>query len=72
MGNQMSGRRIVTGAVALLSAAAVAVGCSSQPSEEEQAGTVRFAVTDLQGLEELQREYGAFETVFEETSGLDV
>lgn len=72
MGNQMSGRRIVTGAVALLSAAAVAVGCSSQPTEEEQAGTVRLAVTDLQGLEELQREYGAFETVFEETSGLDV
>ncbi len=68
----MSGHRIVTGAIALLSAATLAVGCSSQPSEEEQAGTIRLAVTDLQGMEELQREYGAFETTFEERSGLDV
>ncbi|MGE2835299.1 phosphate/phosphite/phosphonate ABC transporter substrate-binding protein [Mycobacterium sp. SMC-4] len=68
----MSGRKVVTGAVVLLSAAALAVGCSSQPSEEEQAGTIRLAVTDLQGLEELQREYGAFQAVFEEKSGVEV
>ncbi|WP_197373848.1 phosphate/phosphite/phosphonate ABC transporter substrate-binding protein [Mycolicibacterium baixiangningiae] len=68
----MYGRKAVTGAAALLSAAIVAVGCSSQPSEEEQAGTIRLAVTDVQGMEELQREYGAFQAVFEEKSGLDV
>lgn len=72
MGTPMSGRRIVTGAAALLFAAALAAGCSSQPSEEERAGTIRLAVTDLQGLEELQREYGAFQTTFEQYSGLDV
>jgi phosphonate transport system substrate-binding protein len=72
MGNPMSGRKFVAGAVTVLSAAAVVVGCGGQPSDQEQAGTVRLAVTDLQGLEELQREYGAFETVFEEQSGLDV
>jgi phosphonate transport system substrate-binding protein len=34
--------------------------------------TLRFAVTDLQGMEELQREFGAFEKTFEERSGLDL
>jgi phosphonate transport system substrate-binding protein len=72
MGNPMSGRRMLASAVALLSAAAVVAGCGSQSSEQEQAGTVRLAVTDLQGLEELQREYGAFETAFEKHSGLNV
>lgn len=33
---------------------------------------LRFAVTDLQGLEELQREFGAFTETLEEHSGLDV
>ncbi|AKS36620.1 phosphate/phosphite/phosphonate ABC transporter substrate-binding protein [Mycolicibacterium goodii] len=68
----MSGRRIVTGAVALLSAAAVLVGCGENSSDESRPDTVRLAVTDLQGLEELQREYGAFEEAFEKNSGLDV
>lgn len=35
-------------------------------------GKVRLAVTDLQGMEELQREFGAFVSTFEEASGLDV
>lgn len=34
--------------------------------------TVRIAVTDLQGLEELQREFGAFVDTFEESTGLNV
>jgi phosphonate transport system substrate-binding protein len=68
----MSGR-IATGVVAVLSAAAVTVGCSSgQPTDSAQPGTVRLAVTDLQGLEELQREFGAFQAKLEETSGLNV
>lgn len=57
----------------MLSAAAVTVGCSSgQSTDSAQPGTVRLAVTDLQGLEELQREFGAFQAKLEETSGLNV
>jgi phosphonate transport system substrate-binding protein len=41
--------------MAVLTAAALAVGCSSQSSDPGQPDTVRLAVTDLQGLEELQR-----------------
>lgn len=38
----------------------------------ENPDTLRLAVTDLQGLEELQREFGAFETAFEETTGKEI
>ena len=44
--------------------------CNSEADASPSA--LRFAVTDLQGLEELQREYGAFEETFEETSGLEL
>ncbi|MHA6630157.1 PhnD/SsuA/transferrin family substrate-binding protein [Pseudonocardia sichuanensis] len=54
---------------ATLVAATAACGA---PAEGGGASTLRFAVTDLQGLEELQREFGAFETTFEERSGLDL
>ncbi|MBT9431993.1 PhnD/SsuA/transferrin family substrate-binding protein [Candidatus Sodalis endolongispinus] len=37
-----------------------------------QAQTVRLAVTDLVGLEELQREFGPFKQELERTSGLDI
>lgn len=44
--------------------------------DDDEAGAapefVKLAVTDLQGLEELQREFGAFVTVLEEASGLEV
>lgn len=44
--------------------------CSSANSETSSEDTpIRFAVTDLQGMEELQREYGAFAATFEELSG---
>lgn len=68
----MSARRMLTGAVALLSAAALAAGCSSDSNDAADPGTVRLAVTDLQGLEELQREFGAFEAEFEKQSGLEM
>ena len=48
----------------------ILAGCSTTADASGEADTIRFAVTDLQGLEELQREYGAFETTFEEKSGL--
>lgn len=67
----MAGRGLLASGMAVL-ATAVMVGCSSQSSDTAQPGTVRLAVTDLQGLEELQREYGAFKDVFEQESGLEV
>lgn len=66
----MSARGLVAGAMAVLTAAAVTVGCSSESSDTGQPDTVRLAVTDLQGLEELQREFGAFKAELEKQSGL--
>lgn len=66
----MSARVWFASAVAVLATAAVTVGCSSQSSEAGQPETVRLAVTDLQGLEELQREFGAFKDELEKQSGL--
>lgn len=68
----MSARGLIASVTALLTAAAVAVGCSSESSDTSQPETVRLAVTDLQGLEELQREFGAFQEEFEKQSGLNV
>ncbi|MDV3129740.1 phosphate/phosphite/phosphonate ABC transporter substrate-binding protein [Mycobacterium sp. 21AC1] len=65
----MYGLKVLAGAVALLCTAAV--GCSSASTDADP-GTVRMAVTDLQGLEELQREYGAFQETFEKQSGLNM
>lgn len=36
------------------------------------ADPVRFAVTDIEGLEALQQEFGAFETALEKSTGLDM
>lgn len=36
------------------------------------ADTIKLAVTDIEGLESLQQEFGAFEKVLETTTGLDV
>ncbi|EID08965.1 phosphonate ABC transporter, periplasmic phosphonate-binding protein [Mycolicibacterium phlei RIVM601174] len=63
---------MIASAVAVLTAAAVTVGCSSESSDTAQPDTVRLAVTDLQGLEELQREFGAFKDEFEKQSGLKI
>jgi phosphonate transport system substrate-binding protein len=68
----MSARGVIASAMAVLTAAAVVVGCSIQSSDPGQPDTVRLAVTDLQGLEELQREFGAFKEEFENQSGLKV
>lgn len=37
-----------------------------------QAAPVKFAVTDMEGLEALQQEFGAFQTALEEATGLDI
>jgi len=59
---------LVALAVPVIAAAAL-TGCGG---DADAAGTMRLAVTDLQGLEELQREFGAFETELERASGLPV
>lgn len=61
------GKRLVIGGVLATSSLAA---CGSDDSAADR--TVRLAVTDLQGLEELQREFGTFVTVLEEKSGLEI
>lgn len=69
----MSAPRVIASAMALLTATAVAAGCSSgDAAQPGQPPTLRLAVTDLQGLEELQREFGAFKEEFEQQSGMKV
>ncbi|TAN51404.1 MAG: hypothetical protein EPN26_09125 [Rhodospirillales bacterium] len=52
-----------------LVALAVTFGLTVTPVE---AKTVRLAVTDLVGLEELQREFGEFKKVLPETTGFEI
>lgn len=46
------------------------VGCGNEARTTPD--TLRMAVTELQGLEELQREFGAFQAKFEELSGYEL
>lgn len=57
---------LLAGFVALTTVSA----CASSDNNDDD-GTVRFAVTDLQGLEELQREFGAFSDELSAASGLE-
>ena len=41
-------------------------------TEPPKAETIRFAVTDVEGVEQLQREYGAFVEELEKATGLEV
>lgn len=54
---------------ALLAAAALAVAI---PSAAGAADTVKLAVTDIEGLEALQTEFGPFEAALEKSTGLDI
>jgi phosphonate transport system substrate-binding protein len=51
-------------------ATAIAAATSVMPATAEQ--PLRFAVTDIEGLESLQRDFGAFKQAFEQASGLKV
>ncbi|MDA7948698.1 MAG: PhnD/SsuA/transferrin family substrate-binding protein [Hyphomicrobiaceae bacterium] len=46
------------------------IGLFSIPSDA--ADKIRFAVTDIEGLEQLQQEFGAMEKVLEKSTGMDV
>lgn len=52
-------------AYAFIAAAAAFATPAAQAQE-----TIRFAVTDVDGLESLQREFGPFKAAFEKLSGL--
>lgn len=60
-------------AAALASSGVAACGGESESVADEASGgvpsTLRMAVTDLQGLEELQREFGAFTDQLEQATG---
>lgn len=53
----------------LFAAASIAASVAFAPVAMAQ-DTIRFAVTDVDGLENLQREFGPFKAKFEELSGL--
>jgi phosphonate transport system substrate-binding protein len=53
----------------LFSILVVAAGLMTAPAKAE---TIRFAVTDVEGVEQLQREYGAFVEELEKATGLEV
>ena len=55
----------------LFTAGLVALGLLAAPRAEAR-DVLRFAVTDVDGLETLQREFGPFKTEFEKLSGLKV
>jgi len=59
-------RRLLTGALLAISAGTLLSGPGFA------ADKIRFAVTDIDGLESLQREYGPFKEAFEKASGLKV
>ena len=54
--------------LALAAIALIAGACANAATAAE---TYRFAVTDIEGLEELQREYGAFRDALEAATGLE-
>lgn len=71
-------RRSMRSVGLLLVILALAAGCggsgggSAEGESTEEAETLRFAVTDLTGLEELQRDFDPFRETFEETLGTEI
>ena len=57
-------RSILSAAVIALATPALAASAQAEP--------VKFAVTDIEGLETLQQEFAAFEQALEETTGLEI
>ncbi|MEL7224311.1 MAG: phosphonate ABC transporter substrate-binding protein, partial [Cyanobacteria bacterium J06576_12] len=66
----MKRRSLVKNAV-LFSLGVAITACSGgqQATTDRTPDTVKFAVTDVQGLEELQRDYEPFRTAMEEATG---
>jgi len=60
--------------VASLCAVPLVVGLAACGEDADASGrpTLRLAVTEMKGLEQLQREFGAFETELEESAGVEL
>lgn len=71
MGTRSRSRRATVLIGSLVAGVIASMGIGAAPAVAQQ-DEIRVAVTDLQGLEELQREFGAFEETFEETSGMSI
>lgn len=67
--NAQNDRRRFIAAVALAAAGWFIPAAATPASAETR---IRFAVTDIDGLESLQREYGPFKEAFEKASGLKI
>jgi phosphonate transport system substrate-binding protein len=52
--------------------ASAAIGAALLPALPAAAETLRFAVTDIEGIEALQQEFGAFEVALEQATGYDI
>ena len=52
-----------------ISGVALAAGLLTSTASAE---TIRFAVTDVEGMEQLQREYGGFVAELEKTTGFEI
>ena len=60
----------ITRRLVLASAAALPMLAIGQFANSAE--TIRFAVTDIAGLEDLQREYGAFRNTLAEATGYEI
>jgi phosphonate transport system substrate-binding protein len=56
----------------MLALLALATGCGDEKGAEASGHRLRLVVTELKGLEELQREFGRFVEAFEKDSGLQL
>ncbi len=56
----------------IIGAAGLAAALTVTAATAHAADAIRFAVTDVEGLETLQREYGPFADILKDASGMDV
>ncbi len=70
----MCGSRLRRQAIwfSLLLAGMLNTGCQSEITSPADAKSLRFAITDVEGLEQLQREFGAFRELLEKETKLSI
>lgn len=68
----MKRRSFVSTAALFFVGVAVAACSGAQPTTDRRPDALKFAVTDVQGLEELQRDYEPFRTALKEATGKEI
>ncbi len=58
--------------LSILTFALFSAGCQSAASQPSSVPTLRFAITDVEGLEQLQREFGAFRDLLQKETKLSI